>query len=345
MGQIKIVLSILAVIFGLAWLNYQLSASVTQAVITSTQHVSEAQVPYEQLTLQRNGQSITAKLYGENSQYSVGTAVLVSPSETEQNTYQITDIVRTPSLILLFGIFLVLVIVVSGTHGMRALAGLLLSFVIIFAFVLPQIVAGGQPITVVLIASLFMLFVSYYLTHGFSQKTTVALIGTFLSLVITAFLASAFGELTHLSGYGSEEASFLQNQFSVPLDIYSILIGGMIISTLGVLDDITIAQASIVAELKAANIKLDMGELFLRAMRVGHDHIAALLNTLILVYAGSAMPLLLLFVSNAHPAATLLNYEPVAEEIVRTLVGSIGLVLAVPITTGIAAYWYGQKRR
>lgn len=341
MQQIKTILIILTIIFGLWFLNHTLTQSIASGVITNTEVVSDTDVPYQAITVRMRDQSVTAKNFDMTVPYVPGLRVLV---EQSNDAYQITDIVRTPVLIFLFGIFLILVIIVSGMHGVRALGGLFLSFVIIFSFVLPQIIAGGQPITVVLIASLFILFVSYYVTHGFSQKTTVALVGTFLSLVVTAILAALFGKLTHLTGYGSEEAAFLQDQFSIPLDVYNILIGGMIISTLGVLDDITIAQASIVAELKSANQKLGIGELFVRAMRVGHDHISALLNTLILVYAGSAMPLLLLFVSTKHPTATLLNYEPVAEEIVRTLVGSIGLVLAVPMTTFIAAYWYRSKR-
>ena len=318
--------------------------SVKSGEITSVAKMMDDEMSYQAVGVSLQGKQTQVKVYDANTSYKVGMRVLIDKETGESNEYQITDIVRTPSLLFLFGIFLILVIIVSGMHGLRALGGLLLSFVIIFAMILPNIIAGSQPIVVVLIASLFILFVSYYLTHGFSQKTTIALAGTFVALVATAGLAIIFGRLTNLTGYGSEEAAYLQDQLKVPLDVYSILIGGMIISTIGVLDDITIAQASIVSELKEANPKLKMFDLFTRAMRVGHDHIAALLNTLVLVYAGSAMPLLLLFASANHPTATLLNYEPVAEEIVRTLVGSIGLVLAVPFTTFIAAYWYKTKR-
>lgn len=344
MQRIRNIIIILFVIVGLWFFNLKMTQSVASGVITNMVAVTDGEMPYQSTTVHVGTKDITAKIYDTTIPYKVGTRVLVEPEAGVTDGYQITDIVRTPSLVLLFGLFIVLVIIVSGMHGLRALGGLFLSFVIIFSFVLPQIIAGGQPITVVLIASLLILFVSYYLTHGFSQKTTVALTGTFVSLVVTAVLAILFGRLAHLTGFGSEEAAYLQDQFSVPLDVYNILIGGMIISTLGVLDDITIAQASIVSELREANPKLGIPDLFIRAMRVGHDHIAALLNTLVLVYAGSAMPLLLLFVSTKHPTATLLNYEPVAEEIVRTLVGSIGLVIAVPITTLIAAYWYRKQR-
>ena len=167
--------------------------------------------------------------------------------------------------------------------------------------------------------------------------------GTFGALIITGILAVLYGSSTKLTGFGSEEASFLIGNLNVT-SFYNLYLAGIIIGGLGVLDDITISQASIVSELSSANHKLGVKELYLRAMRIGHDHISSLVNTLVLVYAGSALPLLLLFTTSQATFAELLNYEAVAEEIVRMLVGSIGLVAAVPLTTLIAAYWYGQKR-
>jgi uncharacterized membrane protein len=185
--------------------------------------------------------------------------------------------------------------------------------------------------------------VSYFLSHGVNSKSIIAIIGTLGALVITGILAVVYGNMAGLSGLGSEEAGFLLD--ALPREsFYKLLLAGVIIGSLGVLDDITISQASIVEELKKANHRLRTSDLFVSAMRVGHDHIASLVNTLVLVYAGSALPLLLLFLVSQIGYTDLLSYEALAEEIVRTLVASIGLVSAVPLTTLIASSWYGSKR-
>jgi len=185
--------------------------------------------------------------------------------------------------------------------------------------------------------------VSYFLSHGINTKSVIAIMGTFGALVVTGILAYIYSDLTGLTGFGSEEAGFLLD--TLPREsFYKLLLAGMIIGSLGVLDDITISQASIVEELRKANHRLGFAQLFSSAMRIGHDHIASLVNTLVLVYAGSALPLLLLFVVSDLGYIDLLNYEALAEEIVRTLVASIGLITAVPLTTLIASYFYGSMR-
>ena len=158
-----------------------------------------------------------------------------------------------------------------------------------------------------------------------------------IALVITGFLAKFFVQVTRLTGYASEEAAFLQYARQGAVDIKGLLLAGIIIGTLGILDDITIAQAAIVQQLKQANKKMKPKELFSQAMRVGQDHIASMITTLILVYTGAALPLLLLFIDNPLPFSQVINYEIIAEEIIRTLVGSIGLITAVPITTFLAS--------
>jgi uncharacterized membrane protein len=188
-----------------------------------------------------------------------------------------------------------------------------------------------------------ILLVSYYLTHGLNRKTTIAILGTLAALLITGLLASVFAGASALSGLGAEETAFLLDRFPIG-NFYNLLLASIIIGSLGVLDDITISQASIVSELSLANRKLGKYELYVRAMRIGHDHISSLVNTLVLVYAGSALPLLLLFVTSDASTMQLLNYEAVAEEVVRTLVGSIGLITAVPLTTAIAAFYFGKEK-
>jgi len=273
--------------------------------------------------------------------YQVGDSVVISktPSTVEDDQYYLNDFVRRPALLLLFGLFVALVLAVARWNGVSAIIGLATSFLIIFSFILPNIEAGYDPILVAIGGSLFIILISFYLTHGFSSKTTVAVIGTFLALIATGVLAHIFSQLTRLTGFATEEVAFLQAIKGSDFSAQGLMMAGIIIGTLGVLDDITISQSSIVKELIRANPKLGKAQLFSRAMNVGKDHIASLVNTLVLVYTGAALPLLLLFMDSQYKLMQIINFEVVAEEIVRTLVGSIGLVLAVPITTIIAVYW------
>lgn len=305
--------------------------------------LSEAQMevlPHRVAKIESRGELKSALVYESAVQYQVGDEVFVH--EQGQNLV-VGEKYRLPSLVALTGLFVAIVILVSGMHGVRSLFGLVFSFVVIFQFVLPQIVGGSNPLIVALLSSLLILMVTYFLSHGINAKAVIAILGTFAALIVTGILALIFGELAGLTGFGSEESGFLLE--TLPrASFYKLLIAGMIIGSLGVLDDITISQAAIVEELKRANHRLGIGELFGRAMRIGHDHISSLVNTLVLVYAGSALPLLLLFVVSGIGYSELLNYEALSEEIVRTLVSSIGLVTAVPLTTLIASYWYGSRR-
>jgi len=184
---------------------------------------------------------------------------------------------------------------------------------------------------------------TFFLSHGFNKKTWIAIGGTLIALIITGVLADIFVEGAKLTGFASEEAGFLQAHKLGLINIKGLLLAGIIIGVLGVLDDITVSQSAIVQQLKEANSKLKAGELYKKAMSVGKDHIASMVNTLILVYTGAALPLLLLFIDNPHPFSDIINYEIIADEVVRTLVGSIGLMLAVPITTFIAAFIASQE--
>jgi uncharacterized membrane protein len=298
----------------------------------------------------KDGTKITTKVerLSEDSSfpYQVGDAVVVSKMSDAvvEDQYYLNDFVRRPAILLLFGLFLTLVLAVARWNGVSAIVGLVASFLIIFSFILPNIEAGYDPILVAIGGSLFIILISFYLTHGFSSKTTVAVIGTFLALIATGILAHIFSQLTRLTGFATEEVAFLQAVKGSDFSARGLMMAGIIIGTLGVLDDITISQSSIVKELISANPKLGKLQLFTRAMNVGKDHIASLVNTLVLVYTGAALPLLLLFMDSQYQLTQIINFEVVAEEIVRTLVSSIGLVLAVPITTLIAVCW-GRLRQ
>jgi uncharacterized membrane protein len=272
--------------------------------------------------------------------FSIGDQVVVNEEilPTGDPTYYIADQVRTPALGMIFLSFVVLVISVAKWHGVRSLLGLASSFAVIFLFILPYIQQGFDPVSVTIVGSIFIMLITFYLSHGFSPKTTISVMGTFISLIITGVLAATFVNLAKLTGLGTEETAFLQYSQDANFNPQGLLLSGIIIGTLGVLDDITLSQTSIVQELIRTNPRLSTRKIFIKAMNVGKDHIASLVNTLILVYTGSSLPLLLLFLNTKMSYLHIINFEMISEEIVRTLVGSIGLVLAVPITTFIAVH-------
>jgi len=278
-------------------------------------------------------------------EYKVGDRLIVTKSKdgAGHDTYLINDYVRRNSLFLLFLIFAALVVIIGRKKGLFSILGMGFSFFIIFIFLLPQISQGRNPILITILASSVIIPLTFYLSHGFNLKTTAAVLGTLIALVITGILASLFVGLTKLSGFSSEEAGFLTMIKQDVFDMKALLLSGIIIGVLGILDDITISQAAIVYQLKNASSNLSIQELYSRAMDVGKDHIASVVNTLVLVYTGAAMPLLLLFIGSANSFGQAINFEIVAEEVVRTLVASIGLILAVPITTFIAVLLVYKK--
>ncbi|MFA5932604.1 MAG: YibE/F family protein [Microgenomates group bacterium] len=276
--------------------------------------------------------------------YGAGDEVVVTKTKDPDNKdlFYITDKIRRGALLWLALIFVALTFAVGRLKGIASLAGMGLSFLVIFMFILPKISEGADPILISILGSLLIIPITFYLSHGWNRKTTIAIFGTIIALIITGVLANIFVEAAKLTGFISEEANFLQTIKQGTINIRGLFLAGIIIGTLGVLDDVTVSQAAIVQQLKEANSKLKPEELYRRAMDIGKDHIASMVNTLILVYAGASLPLLLLFINNPHPFSEVINYEMIASEIIRTLVGSIGLILAVPITSIIAAASFSQ---
>lgn len=293
-------------------------------------------------SVNRKGETLTAESGNlpivNVPKYKTGDKIVITVSQTadDKDIFLITDYVRRAPLYLLFAIFIILTVLIAGKRGVAALLGMAVSFAVIFLYVLPQIFLGYDPILIAIVAATLIIPVTFYLSHGINKKTTAAIIGTIISLIITGILANVFVSLTNLSGFASEEAGFLQINRPDFINIRGLLLAGIIIGVLGILDDITISQAAIAYQLKEASPKISPSELFRRTMEVGRDHIASLVNTLVLIYTSAAMPLLLLFMDSARPIGEIINLEMVAEEIVRTLVASIGLILAVPITTLVA---------
>jgi len=250
--------------------------------------------------------------------------------------YSIQDLERGRPLLALAALFVVAVIAFGRWQGVRSLIGLGLSFVVIVSFVVPAILHGHSPVLVAVTGAMAIMLISLYLSHGTGPKTTAAVVGTALALGLTAALAIAFVAAASLTGLASEDALYA-NYAVGGLSLRGLLLAGIIIGGLGVLDDVTMSQASLVAELHQANPTAGFAALVGGALRVGRDHIAATVNTLFLAYAGAALPSLILFVTGTDSLGTVVTTEIVAVEVVRALCGSVGLIAAVPLTTVLAA--------
>jgi uncharacterized membrane protein len=249
--------------------------------------------------------------------------------------YQYADRQRRPVLLWLTLLFAAAVIALGRWRGVAALAGLGASIAVILQFVLPAVLDGRSPVLVAVVGASAIAYLALYLAHGPRTRTTVALLGTLGALALTVVLASIFTALAQFSGVSSEEAALVRIG-AENVSLSGLVLGGMVIGALGALDDMTVTQTSAVWELRAANPGLTRRELSRSAMRIGRDHVASTVNTLALAYAGAALPILILLVQSRQSLGAVANSEIVAIEIVRTLVGSIGLVASVPLTTWLA---------
>jgi len=284
----------------------------------------------------------------KNRSFKIGDSVIVVKSYQLDTSakYYIADSYRLKPLIFIALLFLLAAIIFGRLRGFTSVLGLATTVGVIVAYLVPQIASGANPYYVSLAAAAIIATLSLFLAHGFSVRTTIAYVGTLLALGLSALLAASWVTWARLFGMGSEEALFLQGSELGDINLRGLLLGGIILGVLGILDDITTAQAAVVEELKRANPKLTFAELYRRGLSVGREHIASLINTLFLVYAGASLPLFLLFaVNKIQPLWFIVNSESIAEEIVRTLVGSVCLILAVPITTALAALFYGRRKQ
>jgi len=242
-------------------------------------------------------------------------------------------------------LFVVVAVIFGRIRGLTSLVGLAISVGVLGWFVVPQILKGSDPLFVCFIGAAVIALTSLYLAHGFNKRTTIALAGTMSTLAVATLLSVLFVSAAKLVGLATDESFYLEIAKNIDLNLRGLLLGGIIIGALGVLDDVTIGQAVTVYELKDANPGFDFKELYRRGMSVGREHIASLINTLFLAYAGVALPVILYLSAfqSQLPLWLTINGESIAEEIIRTVVGSIGIILAVPITTLLAAYWFGRK--
>lgn len=261
------------------------------------------------------------------------------PSPEGGMNYQIIDRYRLPTIQFFILAFFVLVIIMSRKKGVGAILGLIISLLIIIKFIVPQINSGNDPLFISVIGGIMIMFTSLFLAHGFNKQTVIALISTSITLVLTAIISIITVNLSFLTGLGSEDAYNLRFGLGT-INTKGLLLGGIMIGVLGVLDDITTAQTAAVFEIFKANPKQKLTELFSSAMRVGREHISSLVNTLVLAYAGVSLPIFIFIVFNPtnQPLWVILNSEFISEEVVRSLIGSTSLILAVPITTILASY-------
>jgi len=325
----------------------QLRARVVEVVEEGMVDQGGFEQPYQRLRLELTegpleGRTIDVEygLLGFSSQarlFRAGDRVVVERIRSVEgpDLFLITDYVRTGPLLWLTVLFVTATVLLSGWQGVRSLVGMGISLIVIVAFIVPQILAGHDPVLVAVTGSLVMMGISLYLVYGWNRKTHVAVIGLLLSLVLAGLLSIWFVNWARLSGFGSEEAGFLQVA-GIQLDPRGLLLAGIIIGSLGALDDVAIGQSSSIHQLSRANPQLGWRSLFSHGMTIGRDHLAAMVNTLFLAYVGAALPFLLLFSVYSEPLSMTLNREIIAEEIVRTLVGSLGLLAGVPFTSIVA---------
>ncbi|MGW0205598.1 YibE/F family protein [Streptomyces sp. NPDC003233] len=258
------------------------------------------------------------------------------PSAPKDLQYSVTDVNRKFPMTLLAGIFALAVVVVGRLRGVMALVALAVSFLVLTQFILPAILQGSNPLLVAVVGASTIMLLALYMCHGLSARTSVAVLGTLASLLLIGFLGSQFIGWAELTGNTDDSTGLIHGLYP-SIDMSGLLLAGVIIGSLGVLDDVTVTQTSAVWELHEANPTMGWRGLYRAGIRIGRDHIASVVNTLVLAYAGAALPLLLLFSIAQSSVGTVANSELVAEEIVRTLVGSIGLVASVPVTTALAA--------
>jgi len=254
-----------------------------------------------------------------------------------QSTYQYADSQRRSFLFVLIAIFAAAVIAFARWRGVAALAGLGLSLIVVVVWLIPSLLDGNPPAWVALVGASAIAYLALYISHGFTRTSTVALLGTLGALSLTTLLSTITVQLGNFTGFTSEESTLLLLLDGI--DVRGLLLAGIVIGAAGALDDVTVTQASAVGQLRRADSDLKALELFTRGMLIGKAHVGSIVNTLMLAYLGAALPLTILFVVSQQSLGSVANSEVVAVEIVRTVVGTLGIIAAVPFTTWLATLW------
>jgi uncharacterized membrane protein len=331
-----------------------------EAITNQGETITDSQtLPFQEVKLQildapEKGKEIVIE-YGkdvsltQDQLVNVGQTVVIDKTVGPDGTplYQITDKYRLDNVWPIVIFFFLIVLILSQWKGAGSILGLIISLGVILKYIVPQILAGHDPLTVSIIGCLIIMITTIYLAHGFSVKTTIAVFSTFLTLVGIGFMSALFVKITFLTGLGSEDAASLRFGTTANIDFRGLLLGGILIGALGVLDDVTTGLSASVFELHKANPKMTFPQLFAAGLSIGKEHISSLVNTLVLAYAGAALPIFLMIILNVnrYPLWSILNDGLIIEEAVRTLAGSIGLVAAVPLTTLLATLYVTRLNR
>lgn len=281
------------------------------------------------------GRSLEALLPVDGGHYRVGQRVVLY--QEGGRTY-VTEPDRLPWLLGLLGLFAFLAALLGRGKGVRGLLGTFFSLLGVVYWVVPRVAAGGNPLLYAFLGTVGVLLLTVYLVHGVNRKTTAALLGTLAAVTLVLLLALFFTRAMGFTGLASEEALLLRQWGGA--DLVSLFLAGVVVGALGALTDVTVTQAAVVQALAHADPRFGLGDLYRRGMEVGYDHIGSLVNTLVLAYAAGSLPLFLLLTKDPTPLRFLLNTEPFAAEITAMVLGSLGLLLAVPLTTLVAAWFF-----
>jgi uncharacterized membrane protein len=285
--------------------------------------------------------------YGEKApEVVVGDRIIVSytAAAPKGEQYAFQDFDRGPPLLTLTILFAVGVLVLSRWRGIGALASLAYSLVLIAIFTLPAIMEGSSPLAVAVVTASAIMLVTLYLSHGFDVRSTVAMLGTLVSLVVIGVIGYVFTSVGHFTGLVDEGSQYISG-VAAQVDLSGLLLAGLVIGAMGVLDDVTVTQTWAVWELADVDPDASTRTLFVRAMRIGRSHVASTVNTLVLAYVGATLPLMLVFSAMSLPFGIAVSQEVVAQEVVRGLVGGLGIIAAVPVTTLIASLVAGRLVR
>ncbi len=274
--------------------------------------------------------------------YSEEDSVVLSSMKNDkgEEIFNVFDYSRETGLFLVFAFFIIAILYFGRARGLGAILGLTFSIFVLIYYIVPNIVAGVNPVQVILVGVIIISGVSVFLAHGINRRTNVVWLSTVTTLLIAIFLSHFFIEITSLFGRGSDVAfSFQFGEYSY-ISLRGLFLAGLVIGVLGILTDVTSTQTAAIWEIKKANPDLSAKELYKRGTLVGREHIASLVNTLVLVYVGVSLPLFIIIMGVEHmPLWVILNSEPIAEEIVRAIIGSTSLILAVPISSFFASYF------
>jgi uncharacterized membrane protein len=282
---------------------------------------------------------MTSILEKTDRPFRTGDSVYLSAMEDLDGewTWGITGYARGVDILILSIIFIALAVLVGGKKSIGSIVSLIVSFFIIYSFLIPRIIDYGNIFVVGYIAVLLIMIIGMYLSHGFKKTTTIALISTFIGIVAVSVISWIIMELVNINGMGDETAFLLSSQANGSVDIKTLFFMSIIIGAVGVLDDVTVGQVSSMYEILKTNRKLTPRELYTKTMNVGREHVSSMINTLFIVYAGSSLPFVSLMYLSNRDAATLVSVDLIAEEIARALAISICLVILIPISTYISS--------